>query len=62
MLELEVLIGKLGSVNGLATGPVASCEVTSLTHKARDLYESEIGPTRYHPTDQYPPLDETSTP
>jgi len=32
----EVLISKLGAIDGLATGSVALCEVTSLAHEAGD--------------------------
>lgn len=29
VLELEVLIGELGAVDGLATGAIALCEITA---------------------------------
>lgn len=36
VLELEVLIGKLGTVDGLSTSTVASSKVTTLEHKVRN--------------------------
>ena len=36
VLELEVLIGELLAVNGLATGSVAVGEVTTLDHELLD--------------------------
>ena len=36
MLHLEVLISELGAVDGLATGAVASSEITALSHESRD--------------------------
>jgi hypothetical protein len=36
MLELEVLIGELLAVDGLATGPIAIGEVTTLNHEGLD--------------------------
>jgi len=34
--EGEVLIGKLGSIDGLPTGTIASSEITTLAHEVRD--------------------------
>ena len=36
VLQLEVLVGKLGTVDRLATGAVAGGKVTTLKHKVRD--------------------------
>lgn len=36
VLQLEVLIGKLGTVDGLATGAIARGEIAALTHEAWD--------------------------
>ena len=36
MLQVEVLVGELGTVDGLATGTVAGSEVTTLEHKVGD--------------------------
>ena len=36
MLELEVLIGELGTVDRLPTGAVSSSEVTALNHEVLD--------------------------
>ena len=36
VLQLEVLVGELGTVDRLATGTVAGGEVTTLEHKVRD--------------------------
>jgi hypothetical protein len=33
VLQLEVLVVKFGTIDGLATGAVASSEVTALDHK-----------------------------
>lgn len=35
-LELEVLVGELGAVDGLAAGPIAVGEVSTLNHKVLD--------------------------
>jgi len=36
MLQLEVLVGELVSVDGLATSAVVVCEVSTLTHEVLD--------------------------
>mmetsp|Transcript_53675 Transcript_53675/g.138760 ORF Transcript_53675/g.138760 Transcript_53675/m.138760 type:complete len:239 (-) Transcript_53675:38-754(-) len=36
VLQLEVLVGELGAVDGLAAGAVAGSEVTALAHELRD--------------------------
>jgi len=36
VLQLEVLIGELVAVDGLATGTVALCEITTLDHEVLD--------------------------
>ena len=36
MLQLEVLVSELLSVDALAAGAIAFCEVTTLTHEVSD--------------------------
>lgn len=36
MLELEILVGELGAIDGLAAGAIALGEVTTLDHEALD--------------------------
>lgn len=36
VLQVEVLVGKLGTVDGLTTGTVAGSEVTTLEHEVGD--------------------------
>lgn len=50
MAEGEVLIGELLTVDGLASSPIASSEVTALAHEVRDhTVEGPVIPTRHVP-------------
>lgn len=48
MLQLEVLVLKLVTIDGLPTGAIASCEVTSLNHEIFDD-TVERGPLKAEP-------------